>query len=87
MAIGLAVAVGLLMLPMAALILSHLGSVVKEGEQEGQHDNVEVAHRVWKQKLWSCQTSVVKMLPLTAIKIVVTVWQIISQVCYTRMLA
>lgn len=87
-AIGLAVAVALLVLPLAALMFYYLGSLVKEGEQEGedQDEDVEVAGRAWKQKCWSWQRLVVKMLPLTAIKIVVTVWQIISQVCYTRVL-
>lgn len=88
-AIGLAVAVALAVLPLAALVFSYLGGLVREGEEENnnQDEDVEVTGRAWKQKCWSWQRLVVKMLPLTAIKIVVTVWQIISQVCFTRMLA
>lgn len=95
-AIGLAVAVALVLLPLAALLFSHLASVVnEEGDDDpdgsvvnglgGQDKDAEVAHRTWKQKCWSCQSFVVKMLPLTAIKIVVTVWQIVSQVRHMQM--
>ena len=74
----------LVVLPMAALLFSYLGSLVKEGEEEEEDEDdedVKLAHRAWKRSCWSWQRLLVKMLPLTAIKIVVTVWQIISQVC------
>ena len=83
-AIGLAVSMVLVVLPMAALLFSYLGSLVKEGEEEEEDEDdedVKLAHRAWKRSCWSWQRLLVKMLPLTAIKIVVTVWQIISQVC------
>lgn len=88
-AIGLAVVMFLVVLPMAALLFSSLGSLMKEGEEEEEDEDdedVKLAQRTWKQRYWSWQRLVVKMLPLTAIKIVVTVWQIISQVCYMRIL-
>lgn len=83
-------------LPLTALLLSHLGSVVGEGGEAVDQDAEVVVHRHaqneshkeseavprmgWKQKFLSYQRFVVSMLPATAIKIVVTVWQIISQV-------
>lgn len=73
-------AAAVVVLPLVILIFMHLGSVVDEGEEKGAEQNVEVAHRAWKQKCWSCRSALVNMVPLTSIKIVVTVWQIISQV-------
>ena len=71
---GLVIAVFLL----AALVLVHLGSVVR-------YNNGKMAQSSWKQKCSSCRASLVQMIPFTAIKIVVTVWQIISQVCPPRL--
>ena len=76
-AVGLSVAVGSAVLLFGALLASHLGSVVQDGTGEG----MDMTQILWKQKCGSCGASAVKMLPLTAIKIVVTVWQIIAQVC------
>ena len=74
-AVGLAVAVGLALLLFATLLVTRLRSVVHNRSQEG----VETERSMWK-KCWSCGAFLVNILPLTAIKIVVTVWQILSQV-------
>ncbi|MEP2386936.1 hypothetical protein [Hyphomonas sp.] len=73
---GIAVGVGLAALLLTALLCSHLGNVVKDREEEEE----EVSGGFRTQGRLDCQTFLVKMLPLTAIKIFVTVWQIISQV-------
>lgn len=74
---ALVVAMGLVVLLLAVLLLSYLGRAEKPAAEE----NPEIAQRVWNLKRWFCRSSLGNMLPLTAIKIVVTVWQIISQVC------
>ena len=74
---GSVVALGLVVFLLAAFLLYHLGSVAHDGAQEG----MDMAPRSWKPKRWFCRVSSVKIVPRTAIKIVVTVWQIISQVC------
>lgn len=73
---GLSVAVGLAVSLFGALMISHLGSVAHDETEDG----IGMAPSSWRQKCWSCRESVWKMLPLTAIKIVVTVWQILTQV-------
>ena len=74
---GLTGAFGLVVILLAALVLYRLGIVVRDGAGE----DVERDERSWKRRCWSCRVSWATVLPLTAIKIVVTVWQIISQVC------
>ena len=74
-AVGLAVAVCLAVLLFTALLLSRLGSVAHDRTEEG----MEIDPSLWK-KCWSCGLSLGDMLPLVAMKIVVTVWQIVSQV-------
>lgn len=74
---GLSVVVGVAMLLVAALLVWRLGRVANE--RTG--DDLEVASRSWRPNRWSCHCLPAKMLPLTAIKIVVTVWQIVYQVC------
>ena len=71
------VAFGTAVLLLAANVVFLLGSVVRDG----QDNNTEIVQRSWVQKCWSCRASLCKMIPATAIKISVTVWQIISQVC------
>ena len=61
------------MLLLTTLALVHLGSVVPDG-------NAEVVQSSWKRKCLSCRASIAQIIPFTAVKIVVTVWQIISQV-------
>ena len=80
-AVRLAVAVGLAVLLFAAMLLSRLGSVVHNQTNEG----IEMDRSLCKEKCWSCGASLVNMLPLMAIKIVVTVWQIVSQVQECRL--
>ena len=75
-AVGLAVAVGLALLTFAGVLLYNLGKVSHDGAEVG----IEMDQRLWQKKIWSCQASMVNMLPVRAIKITVTVWQIISQV-------
>lgn len=79
-ALGFTIFLSLVMVVMARLLFSHLRSVAQERTEE----DTDVARGFWRQKYWYCQTFLVKMLPLTAIKIVITVWQIISQVCKTH---
>ena len=76
---GPTIALGLAGLLMAALLFHQLGRAVSDAPEQGTE---EVARsRVWELKCSSCSAFLVNMLPLTAIKIVVTVWQMISQVC------
>lgn len=70
-------ALGLTVLIFAALLVSRLRIVVHNRTEEG----METDRSLWKKKCWSCGACLVNMLPLVAIKMVVTVWQIISQVC------
>ena len=70
------VAACLVMLLLAALLVLCLGRVVHKQTAEG----METDRRLQEKKCWSCGASLVKMLPLVAIKIVLTVWQIVSQV-------
>ena len=72
---GLAVAVGLAVLLFAALLVSRLGSVAHSRTEEG----MGIDRTFWN-KCWSCGAFLVNTLPSVAIKIVVTVWQIVSQV-------
>lgn len=76
-AVALVVAAGLVGLLLTVLLLSYLGKATNDTAEE----NPETPHRVLGQQCWSCRRALGKMLPLTSIKIVVTVWQIISQVC------
>lgn len=80
-AVALSVAVGLAVTLFAALLVSFLGSVVRDGAEE----DMGIDQSFWKKKCGSCRPSVVNVLPVRAIKIVATVWQIISQVCYCRL--
>lgn len=61
----------------AALLFARLGCVV----QDATGENTGEERRSWVGRCWSCGGCLVNVLPLRAIKIVVTVWQIISQVC------
>ena len=72
---GLAVAVCLVILLFAALLVSRLWSVAHNRTEEG----MEIDQRWWI-KCWTCGSALFNMLPLVPIKIVVTVWQIVSQV-------
>ena len=69
-------AVVLALLLSAGLLFSYLWNGVHDNTTEG----VEIGRCSWKTKYRSLRASVVNILPLRAIKIVVTVWQIISQV-------
>ena len=81
LALGLSAVVGLAVLLLGALLCWRLGTV--DNERKEEHDVVPLS--AWEQRRWSCQTLPVKILPLSAIKIVVTVWQIIHQVCRLRL--
>ena len=71
---GLAVAVGLAVLLFAALLVSRLGSVAHSRTEEGMGIDRSLLN-----KCWSCGGFLFNMLSV-AIKIVVTAWQIVSQV-------
>ena len=72
---SLAVAMCLAVLLFTALLVLRLGSVAHDRTEEG----MGIDPSLWK-KCWSCGISLGDMLPLVAMKIVVTVWQIVSQV-------
>jgi len=74
-AVGLAVAVCLTVLLFTALLILRLGSVAHDRTEEG----MGIDRTFWN-KCWSCGAFLVNMLPSVAIKIVVTVWQIVCQV-------
>lgn len=60
------------------LVLSYLLAVVNvNGGDEGEQ---EVPRGFWKRKSSSCYKVLLTMFPLTSIKIVVVVWQILTQV-------
>lgn len=61
---------------LAAVGFSHLWSVINVGG----HEEAESADSIWRQRRRSCRTYLVRMLPLSEVKIIVTVWQIITQV-------
>ena len=69
-------ALGLAVLMFAALLVSRLGIVGHNRTEEG----METDRSLWKKKCSSCGACLVNMLPFVAIKIVLTVWQIISKV-------
>lgn len=77
LAVGLSTLAAFCVTLVAALIGWRLGSVAREISP----DDEEVARSSQDPKRWSCRTFPMRMLPLTAIKIVVTVWQILYQVC------
>ena len=58
------------------VLLSYLG----RGTDEWAEENV-AGRNSWERLSLNCQDFLLKILPLTAIKIVVVVWQIVSQVC------
>ena len=74
-AVGLAVAVCLVVLLFTVMLVYRLGSVAHDRTEEA----MEISPSLWK-KCWSCGLLLGDMLPLVAMKIVVTVWQIVSQV-------
>lgn len=76
-AMGLVVAVTMSVFIVSALLLSYLGRVEHDGSEQG----MDTYQSLWE-KCWSYPATLVKLLPHRAIKIVVTVWQIISQVCH-----
>ena len=77
-AVALMAAIVVAMLLLTTFVFLHLGSVVPD-------ENAEVVQSSWKRKCSSCRASIAQIVPFTAIKIVVTVWQIISQVCPPRL--
>lgn len=77
-AMGLMIALGLVGLVMVAQLFYYLGRVISESPNQGTDDVARDS--VWERSSSSCSASLGSTLPLTAIKIVLTVWQIISQV-------
>ena len=69
-------AVALAVLLFTGVLFSYLwSSVVHDGTEGG----MEIGRRLWNKRCRSSRAFLVFMLPLRAIKIVVTVWQIISR--------
>ena len=77
-AVAFMAAIVVAVLLLTTLVLVYIGSVVPDG-------NAEVVQSSWKRRCSSCRASIAQIIPFTAIKIVVTVWQIISQVCLPRL--
>lgn len=59
------------------MVLSALVRVEACSEQESKN----AITSKWEQKINSCRSSIAKAIPLTAIKVVLVVWQIVTQVC------
>lgn len=76
LAVGLVVAALVVVLLAAALVLKDLGSALKDDTGEG----MDVRRGLVARKCSMFMGSLMKVLPLRAIKIVVVVWQIVSQV-------
>lgn len=72
------VALGLAGLLVAAQLFHYLGRKVSDVPDYGAEDVTR--RRLCKHKISFCSALLVNTLPLTAIKIVLTVWQILSQV-------
>lgn len=75
-AIGLTATVIFAAVVMLSILFTDIKTVVNENEEQG----TEEVRDFWEQRYRSCHTFLVNMLPLAAIKIVLTVWQILSQV-------
>ena len=76
-ALGLSITAALVGLLLAVLLLRRLGTVVDHGPE----GDTGVQDDVAEPKCAACQDFVVKVIPLSTIKIVVVVWQIVYQVC------
>ena len=77
LAVAIMAAFVVALLLFATFVFVHLGSVVPD-------ESVEMGQSSRMRKYSSCRASIAQIVPFTAIKIVVTVWQIISQVCSPR---
>lgn len=72
---GLTVAAILVVLFVVTILVVNLVRVVDAGAE-----NEEGEKGFWKRKYSTCSNFLMKAFPLTAIKIVVVVWQIVTQV-------
>lgn len=77
LAVGIATAMLALVVFVATMVVSDLLRVGADGTEKAQ-DEERVG---WHRRLLSCHRILVKTLPLSAIRIVVVVVQIITQVC------
>lgn len=80
-AVGIMVVVSSAILLIAAILISHMWSVVHEKDEGEEKREEERSGSSWGRKFQNCRAMVVRVVPLTAIKIVITVWQIVYQVC------
>lgn len=78
-AIGTVIVMLLVILLMVAVTLSDLVQVMGDDEEMGTNEEAR-AGGSGKHVLVSCQAFVVKVFPVAAVKIVVVVWQIMTQV-------
>ena len=76
-AVALMAAFVIASLLLTTVVLVHVGGGVPD-------ESVEMGQSSRMRKCSSCRASIAQIIPFTAIKIVVTVWQIISQVCPPR---
>lgn len=75
---GLVLATVVVFLGVVVVVVSDLVAVVKVEGSANQKQ--EAARGFWKWRLSSCHSFLAKIFPLTSIKIVVVVWQILTQV-------
>eukprot|EP00904_Undaria_pinnatifida_P012520 jgi/Undpi1/8399/HiC_scaffold_25.g10867.m1 len=78
-AVGIMVVVSSAILLIAAILISHMWSVVHEKDEGEEKREEERSGSSWGRKFQNCRAMVVRVVPLTAIKIVITVWQIVYQ--------
>lgn len=84
-ATGFGVAVLVAVLLVVAVFVSDLVRVV--GDEAREEDDGRGTRRCWESMFVSCHTVIVKAFPLTAVKTVVVVWQITTQVrCRVHMI-
>lgn len=84
-AIGLGLVVIVLLVLMGGSFMRGLVEVVEVDGIDVKHETGETerARLPWKHRRARCQAILAQVFPLATIKIVVVVWQIISQVCRT----
>lgn len=76
-ALAIAAVIGALALAVVVALVARLVSVVEVGPPQQQ------GSKKWRRTCSAWQARVRQTVPLTAVKIVVVVWQIVTQVCFS----
>lgn len=79
-AVGITSAIAVVALVAMALLVAKLVSIVESGGEAGKNAKLRNGGGGWQQRLSKLQARVKKMVSLSAVKIVVVVWQIVTQV-------